>query len=178
MVVAGTSSPAVGVLWWRERVWGGCPCLCLTGAGLPLHCPNGPSRHSWLALVLHRAGESGVSGSHYSASEWVPCPLLSPFNPPHPPPPPSPAPLDQLNHSQLRRARTRGGRRGRGGQEQGGGAGAQSATSTIDSSLWARVFILAGNTHIHSQQENLPPNGELPCSVRGKSVSQEQEMKE
>lgn len=38
--------------------WGGvgCPCLQLTGVGLPLHCPNGASRHSWLALVLHRAG--------------------------------------------------------------------------------------------------------------------------
>lgn len=34
----------------------GCPCLHLTGVGLPLHCPNGVSRHSWLALVLHRAG--------------------------------------------------------------------------------------------------------------------------
>lgn len=34
----------------------GCPCLHLTGVGLPLHCPNGASRHSWLALVLHRAG--------------------------------------------------------------------------------------------------------------------------
>lgn len=44
--VAGTSGLAVGVLWWRERGGVGCPCLCLTGAGLPLHCPNGPSRHS------------------------------------------------------------------------------------------------------------------------------------
>lgn len=34
----------------------GCPCLHLTAVGLPLHCPNGVSRHSWLALVLHRAG--------------------------------------------------------------------------------------------------------------------------
>lgn len=81
--MVGTSSLAVGVLWWRERGGemggGGCPCLCLSGVGLPLHCPNGPSRHSWLALVLHRARESGVSGSHYSACEWVPCPLLSTF---------------------------------------------------------------------------------------------------
>lgn len=55
----------------------------LTEVGLPLHCPNGSSRHSWLALVLHRARQLWISGSYYSACEWVPRPPLSPLPPLH-----------------------------------------------------------------------------------------------
>lgn len=65
----------------------------LTEVGLPLHCPNGSSRHSWLALVLHRARQLWISGSYYSACEWVPRPPISPLPPLHR------SPFDLITHS-------------------------------------------------------------------------------
>lgn len=62
--------------------------------------------------------------------------------------------------------------------EQSGGIVAQSATSAIDFLVFVYdIFFFPLEPHIYSQQAQLPPNGELPCSVRGKCASQEQEIK-
>lgn len=104
-------------------------------------------------------------------------------------PTPPPSPSSQLNHSQLKSKSRRRRRRRR------------QRWESKEVELWLNQqqvrlilycvhdfsFLLVRDlthththmlTHTHSQQAHLPPSSKLPCCVREKSASQEQEMKE